>query len=190
MTYEELIPKILDGSESAFMELFDMYKDKVYATALVILRDPCAAEDILQETFLIIYKKIYSLKNIESFEGWLHKITINCCNSHLRKRKKHLLIDQNIFEATVNDISSDQPEKMYFEKQCNSELTKAIGKLTYKLRTCIVLYYFNEFTIKQISEILDCSEGTVKSRLFKGKRALERHLNLKNPKEVSIYGNR
>lgn len=187
---EKLIYGISHGDEESFRRLYDMYKNKVYNTAKRLTNDDKAAEDIVQEVFVIIYTKIYKLKYAEAFEVWLYKIVINCCKNSFKKGKNLLIVEDDTIENAAGDHCGDAPGELIIKKERNSELMKCINKLSEKLKTCIILYYFNEMSIREISEILECSEGTVKSRLFKGKKALEKSFTLKMEGEVKPYVNR
>lgn len=180
---EKLIKKSIDGDERAFRELYDKYKGKIFKTAYLMLRDEKGAEDIVQEVFITVYKKIYKLKYAEAFESWLYKITINRCNEYFRKNSKAVVTDEeDMYQIYDTDIYA-QPDERLLTEERNQQLDRIINSLSEKLKTCIILFYYNNMTIKQIADILGCSEGTVKSRLFKAKRAIEKKLNTELVKE-------
>jgi RNA polymerase sigma factor, sigma-70 family len=182
---EILIQGITHGDEESFKRLYDLYKNKVYNTAKRLINDDKTAEDIVQEVFVIIYTKIYKLKHAEAFEVWLYRIVINCCKNSYKKNKNLLITEDDAIENAAGACSGDTPSELIAIKERNEELIKCINKLSEKLKTCIILYYFNEMTIREIAETLECSEGTVKSRLYKGKKALEKNLILRMECEVN-----
>lgn len=184
---ERLIEGICSGDEQAFRTLYDMYKDKVYNTAKMITNDEKAAEDVLQDVFVTIYTKVYKLKHSGAFEAWLYKTVINCCNNLFRKGRKVIVVEDSAIEKAAGADSGETPSEMAIRQEMNRELMKCINLLSDKLKICIILYYFNEMSIREIAETLGCSEGTIKSRLFKAKKALEKSLNLKMNCEVDKY---
>lgn len=184
---EKLIYGISHGDEECFRTLYDMYKSRVYNTAKRLTNDEKAAEDAMQEVFVTVYTKIYKLKHAEAFEVWLYKIVINCCKNYFKKGKRLLIVEDSEIDNTVGEHCNDTPGDLIMKKERNKELVKCINKLSEKLKTCIILYYFNEMSIREIAEILDCSEGTVKSRLHNGKKALEKSLTLNMEDEVNKY---
>jgi RNA polymerase sigma-70 factor (ECF subfamily) len=184
---EKLIYGITQGDEVCFRTLYDMYKSKVYNTAKRMTNDENAAEDIMQEVFVIIYTKIYKLKHIEAFEVWLYRIVINCCKNFYKKGKNVVVAEEKTIENATEEYCEETPSQLLIKKERNEELMICISKLSEKLKTCIILYYFNEMSIREIAETLECSEGTVKSRLFKGKKALEKSITLKMEGEVNEH---
>lgn len=184
---EKLIYGIAQGDEVCFRTLYDMYKSKVYNTARRLTNDEKVAEDIMQEVFVIIYTKIYKLKHVEAFEVWLYRITINCCKNSYKKGENLVVLDDKAIESVAGEYCEETPSQLLIKKERNEELMRCISKLSEKLKTCIILYYFNEISIREIAKTLECSEGTVKSRLFKGKKALEKSFTLKIEGEVDKY---
>lgn len=175
MIDSNIIDQIIKGDQSAFKELYNTYKNRVYKTAWVMLSDTSAAEDILQEVFITVYSKIYKLKCAGAFESWLYKITVNCCNQYLRKHKLDTVSGEDIFEEITEDSHND-PESKMIEKENGGEIIRYIYKLPLKQRNCIILFYYNHLSIKEIADILECTEGTIKSNLFKGKKSLEKRI--------------
>jgi RNA polymerase sigma-70 factor (ECF subfamily) len=119
--------------------------------------------DAMQETVLKAYKSLKGLKNLYSFKPWLIKIMVNECNNILRSKKKIVFLDK-IFhkeESYVDDYN--------FDKQ---PVLMAVKKLEPKFREPILLYYYEDLTVKEISKCLDISEGTVKSRLSRARNKL------------------
>lgn len=186
---EKLIEEVVLGDRAAFRKLYDEYKLKVYNTARNITKDEKAAEDILQEVFVTIYTKLYKLKKPAAFDVWLYKIVVNCCNNYFRKNKNSISSEDSVIENLAGE-DKEIPNEILEKKESYEELKKCIDKLSDKLRICIVFYYFNDMSIKEIAEVLNCSEGTVKSRLFKAKKNLEKELVSMSNGEGRIYGYR
>ena len=186
-----LIERVIDGDEAAFKELYDIYKEKVYRTAWMLTNNTNAAQDIIQEVFIQVYLKINRLKYLEAFESWLYKITVNCSLKHMKKYKTGTIIfDEDILNHTEETNTSFLPESNVLEIELTKELLNLVYSLPNEKKATIILYYYNNMSIKKIAEIMNCSEGTVKSRLFNSKKILEEKIN-KSKKynwEENIYG--
>lgn len=187
---ETLIEGMADGDDGAFERIYNMYMNKVYNTAKMITEDEKAAEDILQEVFIIIYKKVYKLKHAEAFESWLYRITINCCNNYFKKRKRTVVTADDKLADIIGTDTSRAPVEELINEEANDEIFKAVNTLPKRFRECVILYYYSEMSIAQIAEVLECSDGTVKSNLFKARKALKKKLEIEVDCEVKTYGYR
>lgn len=179
MIEADYITKAQRGDKQAFKFIFTNYRQKVYRTAFLVLKDYQYAEDVVQETFMQVYLKLNKLSNPMAFDKWLYRITMNLCIEVIRKHKKISL------EASKEDLDSDRknividmnvPESKLIEKEQQKSILKCISGLPVKHRTVLVLYYYNDFDVKEIAEVLGSMEGTVKSRLFYGRRLLKEAL--------------
>ena len=173
-----LIEQVIDGDEAAFKKLYDMYKEKVYRTAWMLTNNGSAAQDIIQEVFIQVYLKIPKLKYIEAFESWLYKITVNCSLKHMKKNKDSPVIyDENILNQIAETNIYCLPEAKTLQIEFTKELLRLVYSLPDEKKTTIILYFYNNISIKKIAEVMNCSEGTVKSRLFNSKKTLEKKLS-------------
>ncbi len=150
------------GDKEAFIYLMELYKVDMYRMGRVLLDNQSDVGDAMQETILKAYKSIKNLEKLESFKSWLLRIMVNECNNILRVRKK-IAFSAQIFEE---DICVDDYN---FDKQ---PVLEAIRSLEENFRKVILLYYYEDFSIKQISKTLAISEGTVKSRLSRARKKL------------------
>jgi RNA polymerase sigma factor, sigma-70 family len=172
---EAIILEAKSQNIEALKKLYNLYKPKVYKTAYMILNDSSTAEDILQEVFIQIYSKINKLDNVEAFERWIYRITVNCCMKYFKKNKRFgsLITESNFKEE--EDLT-DLPEEQLINKEFVQEVWNIICSLPEPQRVPIVLFYYNEISIKEIASIMKCSEGTVKSRLHYGKKYIKENL--------------
>lgn len=161
-----IIDKAKGGDRNAFILIYNTYRQKVYSTAYFILKDYQHAEDVVQETFLQVHLKIHKLKFSEAFETWLYKITVNNCFSLLRKLKKNDVIelDENLNKSDYTSLSD--PDNLIIQKEIETKVMEFVYSLPDKHRIALTLFYFNNLKIKDIADIMDCSEGTIKSRIF------------------------
>jgi len=164
---QDLVLKAKKGDEAAFYELMQLHKIRLYRIALSYLRNSEDAVEALQEVTYRAYRSIRKVKEPQYFKTWLTRILLNYCNDELKKRKRVL-------------VSDDLISLMGAEHQSNwLEIEEVIGKLEPKMRQVIELKYVHDFKIKEIADILECPEGTVKTWLNKGLKELRGHLGEK-----------
>lgn len=175
----ELIYQVQNNNKNAFKVLFSNYKKKVYGTAFLILKDYQLAEDVVQETFLQVYLKVPKLLDPLAFEGWLYKITVNLCFEAIKKSKKLKLSSlEEYSELKMYNtlIDYNTPEEAAIVKDLHQQILKCVYSLRPQYAAVLVLYYYDNFNIREISEIISCSEGNVKLKLFRGRKSLEKLL--------------
>lgn len=175
-----IIERAKNGNKDAFILVYNTYRHKVYNTAYFILKDYHYAEDVVQDTFLQVNLNIHKLHAVEAFETWLYKITVNHCLKLLKKIKKSTAIIE--FDENIEQIDEDElhrPENIIIQREMEARIMSCIYSLAYKHRIVLTLYYFNNMSIKDIAYIVKCSEGTIKSRLFYGKKILKGLLDSK-----------
>ena len=166
MTEEKTIEELKQGDISALERLYEKYSAQALRTAYLITSDRYMAEDILQESFIQCYKYIGSLKDNSAFKPWFYKILTRLAFREI-KRAKRILPVESIYEQDT--AVSDK----YFQNAEDSELYSYIDRLRPKLKTAVILFYYNEMSIKEIAETLSCREGTVKSRLSTARKQLK-----------------
>lgn len=166
------LPSQPDGSisgQASFAGLFERYKNLVYKTAYLMLDSADEAEEALQEVFVLVYR---SLPGYDPARGalstWLHRITINYCLGHKRKRRVlcEPLDDESI--ATAGE-GADADFARLAEREA---VRRAINRLSDKLRVVVILRYYWELPYAEIAEVLEIPLGTVKSRLDLALRTL------------------
>ncbi|MBI4444772.1 MAG: sigma-70 family RNA polymerase sigma factor [Acidobacteria bacterium] len=172
-----LLERIRTQEEGAFRELLERFGDRIYRTALRILREEQAAQDALQETFLIIHRAIRQFRGDSRIGTWINRITVNVCLGILRQRKKEeSCVAEDVSELGMLPAQSKDP----LEELCSSELRdsieRSLQKIGHKQREVLRLHDLEEKTIAEIAILLNLSEGTVKSRLFYGRLALKKVL--------------
>lgn len=171
---EELIQRCKDGDMEAFNTLYKKYSVKALRTAYLITGKKDIAEDIVQEAFIQCYKQIKNLKKVETFPAWFYKLLTRISWRYCSNEKKEVHIDNlsEDYNFQIKDeyVLNDIVEKNEIKKLVNN----ALNKLSIPLKTTVVLYYFNEMSVREISKVLGCFEGTVKSRLFNARKLLEK----------------
>ena len=175
----ELIQRILEGDDAAFACLVRKYQKRVHALAWRKIGDFHIAEDITQETFLQVYRKLAKLKDPSQFPGWLYVIANRRCLAWLRKKRVQTQpleeIDMAMTERSSysRHIAAEQAESVSETKR---ELVKnLLAKLKESDRTVITLYYFGEMTYAEISEFLGVSVNTVATRIHRARERLKQY---------------
>lgn len=156
---ELLIIKSQKGDDVAFKKLMDSYEEYLYKMAFLYVKNDQGALDIYQETVLKAYLNISKLKDTSSFKSWITKILINNIYSIYK--------DFNIVAYGFNENIT--AEYSYINIEERFDMYDAIDILEEKYRTPIILQYFYDLTIKQISEITSTSESTIKTNIIRGK---------------------
>ena len=177
-----LIHAILDGDDTAFDILVQKYQKRVHALAWRKIGNFHDAEEITQDTFLQVYKKLPTLKDPKQFAGWLYVIANRVCISWLRKKKPTM---QSLENTSVEEIENAS-HTHYVSEQRETEVTEhnaeVVKKLLQKLpeseRTVMTLYYLDEMTTKEIGNFLGVSANTVTSRLQRARKRLQKHQEL------------
>ena len=169
-----LIQKVKRHDKKAFAELFKQNEKAMYKVAKAILKNDEDVADAMQETALICWEKISELRENKYFKTWLIRILINKCNSIYKQKTKFI-------------SNEKQPERGDFENGfANIEWTLLLDVLAEKFRTIIILYYVDGFKVREIAQILDISESTVKARLVEARKQVEKFYDV--GKEQKNYG--
>ena len=168
-----LVARVRDGDLEALGELYGRYKTQIYRTALAITRDERAAEDILQEAFLRVYAYADSIDGTVPLGPWLYRVTVNLAYSWTSRVKRWL----HSLQGTLDCWSSSArwlPEAEAEEQEQREILQQAIDALPAGHRVVIVLYYLEGLSLKEIAQVTDVPEGTVKSRLHYAREKLRK----------------
>ena len=169
------------GDEQAFRQLYDNHKERIYRMAFYYIKIQQDAEDVMQNTFIRAFKNISSFKNVDdrSFASWLNRICINCTMNHFRKskhRKKGVLIP--LSDMLVEPESTEQsPERTTQINNALQLLKGASAKLPPKQRVIFDLRFKQHNSIKEIANLLDCSESNVKTQLSRSMAKLRKQLS-------------
>lgn len=173
MKLERLVKKAQKGNDKAYLMLFQQYEADIYRMAYVYVKNNDDALDLVQEVAYQSFKKISTLKKPEYFKTWLMKITINCALSLINKNKKVIPLNLD-FEVITGSEDEDITLTL--------SLHELIDTLKEDEKSVILLKYYDDRTLKEISEILDIPLGTAKSVLYRALDKLRQDL-----KEVDNY---
>jgi RNA polymerase sigma-70 factor (ECF subfamily) len=176
-----LINKFKNGDASAFEEILLKYQDRIYNLCRYMLGSVHDADDATQDIFFKAYQNLNKFKPDSSLYTWLYRIAVNTCIDYRRKPFFESLF-KNSKEGDVFVVDqpyrSPSPEKLYESKQIGNSIQLALGHLSEKLRTVIVLKEIEGFSYEEIAEVLDVSIGTVKSRISRAREELKELLKI------------
>jgi RNA polymerase sigma-70 factor (ECF subfamily) len=180
---EDLIGACQRGDAGAFAQLFEAYKDRVYSIALRFSGEPATALDIAQDTFLKLLSRIGDFRGEARFDTWLYRMVANSCLDHKRRGLRIAPFVEELIDKLrpAPATALDDLLRVEFEYSVQS----VVAKLPAEQRMVVILRYTEGLAYEQISEILNCSAGTVASRLNRAHKTLERrlsHLNLSHLK--------
>jgi RNA polymerase sigma-70 factor, ECF subfamily len=163
------------GDREAFQKLFEAHKDRVYSIALYFFGgDEATASDVTQQVFLKLFSKIGQFRGGAEFTTWLYRLTTNACVDEQRKRRRFLQFGEE-GETPVLSERGSQIERVA-RSEVADRVKEAVASLKPKLRVAILLKYFEELSYEEIAVALQCSKGTVASRLNRGHKALAKKL--------------
>jgi len=180
MTDEQLIKAFQNGEMKAYRLLVGRYKDPLMNYIFNFVNDVQVSEDILQETFLRLYKNKHYYKEVAKFSTWIYTIAGNLARTELRKKKRHRLfsIHNYMNEDKDFEIVDDglNPEQQTSSDMIQAEVKDAIQKLPDSFKEAVLLRDVQGLDYEEISEILKTPLGTVKSRINRGRARLAKML--------------
>jgi RNA polymerase sigma-70 factor, ECF subfamily len=175
LTDRDLLAECGNGSREAFEAFFYQNQKRVFSVALNFFGgDSQAAEDITQQVFLKIFTKIQDFRGDAEITTWLYRITTNACIDEQR-RKKRFSFFTDLFGSKEPKTKRTPDEKLE-RQEISGEVQKALLTIDAKFRLPILLKYVEGLSYREIADVLDCSEGTVASRLNRGNKLLARKL--------------
>lgn len=172
----------LKGDQQAFAELVDLYQDKLYHMAHRMLNNRQEAEDIVQDTFLRVYKNLDRFDETLKFSTWIYRIATNLCIDRLRKRKPAFSLDAESQEYEGLDgysmIPSDNrtPESELILSDTQRILHQAMESLPPKYKSVMMLRYIQDMSLQEVGDILGMPVTTIKTRVHRGREFLRKKL--------------
>ena len=178
---DELIRKAQKGDNKAFQELVLLYDSKVLNLAFKMLGNRQDAEDIYQEVFMRVYHHIKNFRFESAFETWLYRIVVNTAINYRKMRNKYLnrtWVPENYDDEAPWTPLDDQPlpDELTMNQEIQTQIQAAMENLTFIQRSVFVLKFYQDFKIREIAEIVNCSEGTIKNTLFRASQKMRRSL--------------
>lgn len=162
-----LVRKLKNSDQCSFEEVLNLYGNRLIKTCYLILNNKEEAEDAVQETFIRVFKGIHSFNQQSSLYTWIYAIALNICRDMLKERKYASYYEEYICQE------GESVEDIVVERINREILREKLFSLPIIYKEVLVLFYFEGLTIKEISRILDEKEGTIKSKLSRGRKLLK-----------------
>jgi RNA polymerase sigma-70 factor (ECF subfamily) len=168
----ELLNRYLQGDVSAFDELVRAHEDRVFGICLRMMRDRDAALDAVQETFVTVFRKADRYQAKAAFSTWLYRVAVNTCYDQMRKAKRRRTEPLPETTDPADPRSGDAIEAA----ELRPDIEQALQRIPVEFRAAVVLVDLEGLALEQAGEILDVPTGTIKSRVFRGRRLLAESL--------------
>ena len=178
-----LVERVRAGDKSAFDLLVLKYQHKIVKLIMRYVRDPSEALDVSQEAFLKAYRALPKFRGDSAFYTWLYRIAINTAKNHMVAARRRPLEyasdihDPENFEWHASLQDTDSPEGQALSDELRRTVENAIGSLPDDLRTAIMLRELDGLSYTEISQAMDCPVGTVRSRIFRAREAIDKKIS-------------
>lgn len=178
----ELVRRVQAGDKRAFDVLVQKYQHKLVKLIMRYVRDPVESLDVAQEAFIKAYRALPNFRGDSSFYTWLYRIGINTAKNHLvAQGRRPPDADIDVQDAEQYDVDSrlkehDTPEALARRDEIERVIIEAIEALPEDLRTAITLREFEGLTYEEIAQAMECPVGTVRSRIFRARDAIDKRL--------------
>jgi len=174
----DLVRAAQKGDMAAFEEMVARHRDKIYARAYGMMRNEDAALDLSQEAWVKGWQRLAQFQGDSSFATWMTRIVINLCLDQLRKQKRQRAESIEVLEEELGGVerfmpvTTPNPTAGLERAELRRRIDRALAQLSDEHRTVLVLHEFEELEYKEIARRMDCSIGTVMSRLFYARRRM------------------
>lgn len=174
----QLVAASQAGDMVAFEELVARHRDKIYARAFSMMRNEEEAIDLSQEAWVKAWQRLKQFQGDSSFATWMTRIVINLCLDQLRRQKRTRAESIEQLDEELGGVErqmpvvTTNPSEGLERSELRKRIDKAMNQLSYEHRTVLILHEFEEMEYKQIAKVMNCSIGTVMSRLFYARRRL------------------
>ena len=179
---QQLVERVQRGDKRAFDLLVLKYQHKILSLVTRFVRDPHEAQDVAQEAFIKTYRALPNFRGESAFYTWLYRIAINTAKNQLASRnRKPREVDASVEdvefyegEHALKDI--DSPERLLLRDEIEATVNQSIQQLPEDLRMALTLREFEGLSYEDIAEVMQCPVGTVRSRIFRAREAVDKAL--------------
>ncbi|SJM90568.1 RNA polymerase sigma factor RpoE [Crenothrix polyspora] len=179
---EDLVTKVQQGDKKSFDLLVIKYQHRIIQLVNRYVKDPSEAQDVAQETFVKAYRALGGFRGESAFYTWLYRIAINTAKNYLVARTRR----SSDYEVDIDDAESfenapqlqglETPERLLMSQEIVDTIKTAIEKLPEEMRVAFMLREFEGMSYEEIAEAMDCPVGTIRSRLFRAREAIDSKL--------------
>jgi RNA polymerase sigma-70 factor (ECF subfamily) len=179
---QSLVLRVQQGDKSAFDLLVLKYQHRIMHLVNRYVKDPSEAQDVAQDTFIKAYRALADFRGESAFYTWLYRIAINTAKNYLLSRsRRHFDNEIDVQDAEQVENAAqlkdmDTPENLLMNEQIVKVIKEAIEKLPEEMRIAITLREFEGMSYEEIAEAMDCPIGTVRSRIFRAREAIDEKL--------------
>lgn len=178
----ELIQQVREGDKQAFDVLVQKYQFKILKLVNRYVNDPSEAMDVAQESFMKAYRALDKFRGESAFYTWLYRIAINTAKNHVVLQSRRIIeadvevvdMEQALTKANLKEYSA--PEKILLDVEIETAVNEVIQHLPKELRTAITLREIDGMSYEEIAAVMSCPVGTVRSRIFRAREAIERRI--------------
>jgi RNA polymerase sigma-70 factor (ECF subfamily) len=181
-TDQQLVARVQKGDSRAFDVLVLKYQHKIFGLISRYVHDADEVQDVAQEAFIKAYRALPRFRGDSAFYTWLYRIAINTAKNHLVARSRRPpgsdveIDDAEYFEGGGALREIETPESALFGEELKQVVDRAIAELPDDLRTAVTLREFDGLSYEDIAEVMDCPVGTVRSRIFRAREAIDRQV--------------
>ena len=182
VTDQQLVARVQKGDSRAFDMLVLKYQHKIMGLISRYVHDADEVQDVAQEAFIKAYRALPRFRGDSAFYTWLYRIAINTAKNHLVSRSRRPpgsdveIEDAEYFEAGDALRTIETPESALFGAELKAVVERAIGELPDDLRTAVTLREFDGLSYEDIADVMDCPVGTVRSRIFRAREAIDKQV--------------
>lgn len=179
---KELVSRVQRGDKAAYDHLVLKYQHKIIQLVNRYVKDPSEAQDVTQEAFIKAYRALGNFRGDSAFYTWLYRIAINTAKNYLVSRSRRYseyevdVQDAEQFENTPQLKGQDTPEQLLMNDEIVEAIKAAIEKLPEDMRIAIMLREFEGMSYEEIAQTMSCPVGTVRSRIFRAREAIDNKL--------------
>ena len=178
MTQKEIIQGCKDGREEAYRALVDVYAEQLMGTCMRYVRDRQKAEDIVQETYIRVFKSIHKYEETGTLSGWLTKIAVNCCLKELKKNKRIGFKEEEL----LFENSMELPD--VYEKLSTEDLLAMLDRLPDHYRIIFNMNIIEGYTHKEIADMLGIQVSLSRTKLTRARKMLQEYYSIQFKKSI------
>jgi RNA polymerase sigma-70 factor (ECF subfamily) len=192
-TDRQLVEKVQAGDKRAFDLLVLKYQPRILGLVARYVKDSHEVQDVAQEAFIKAYRALPRFRGDSAFYTWLYRIAINTAKNHLVARgRRPPGVDIDVEDAEHYETGgalreAENPENHLFSEELGRVVKRAIGNLPDDLRTAVTLREFDGLSYEDIAEIMDCPVGTVRSRIFRAREAIDKQVQAQIDGENALH---